>query len=185
MVGLHDFGDYASLEEEIAELVKSHGPISITELMELLRPTRGQLTNGSIRNSLLACDEIFLTAKKRRWDVADRVFRASNDVRRLQVAIRISAYRDSVPLSSVYKRVRATGIDYSLETILSAVWKDREINLEGGYVHYAGGDAEIEHYLATGEPKALWQLDYRNHIEEQVFDTSTLDALLSEFDLYV
>ncbi|HFO1288695.1 TPA: sigma factor-like helix-turn-helix DNA-binding protein [Pseudomonas aeruginosa] len=185
MVGLPSYGDYLPLETEIAELVETHGPVSITEVMELLRPTRGELTNGSVRNSLLACDGVYLTAEKRQWDVADRVFNDPADIRRLQSAIRMAAYKESVALSSVYNRVRSTGIEYAVGTILSVVWKDPDITLERDYVRFDGTDTEIERYYATGEPTTLWQLDYRNHTEEKSVDTGVLDALMKEFDLYV
>lgn len=185
MVGLPSFEDYLPLESEIAELVETHGPVSISEVMELLRPTRGELTNGSVRNSLIACDEVYLTAEKRQWDVADRVFNDPDDIRRLQAAIRMAAYKESVVLSSLYNRVRSTGIMYALGTILSVVWKDPDITLQRDYVRFDGADAEIECYYATGEPATLWQLDYRNHTEEKSVDTGVLDALIKEFDLYV
>ena len=185
MVGLPSYGDYLPLETEIAELVETHGPVSISEVMELLRPTRGELTNGSVRNSLVACDEVYLTAEKRRWDVAYRVFNDPADIRRLQTAIRMAAYKESVALSSVFNRVRSTGIEYALGTILSAVWKDPDITLERDYVRFDGTDTEIERYYATGEPTSLCQLDYRNHTEEKSVDTGVLDALIKEFDLYV
>ncbi len=185
MVGLPSYEDYLPLETEIAELVEHHGPVSISEVMELLRPTRGELTNGSIRNSLVACDEIYLTGEKRQWDVADRVFNDPADIRRLQAAIRMAAYKESVALSSVYNRVRSTGIEYAVSTILSVVWKDPDITLERDYVRFDGMDTEIERYFATGEPITLRQLDYRNHTEEKPVDTGVLDALMKEFDLYV
>lgn len=185
MVGLPSYGDYLPLETEIEELVETHGPVSITEVMELLRPTRGELTNGSVRNCLIACDGIYLTPEKRQWDVADRVFKDHSDIRRLQCAIRLAAYKESVALSSLYNRVRSTGIEYALGTILSVIWKDPAISLERDYVRFDGTDTDIERYYATGEPAALWQLDYRNHTEEKSVDTSVLDALMKEFDLYV
>lgn len=185
MVGLPSYGDYLPLETEIAELVEAHGPVSISEVMELLRPTRGELTNGSVRNSLIACDEVYLTAEKRQWDVAGRVFNDPADIHRLQTAIRMAAYKESVVLSSLYNRVRSTGIEYALGTILSVVWKDPDITLERDYVRFDGPDTEIERYYATGEPNTLWQLDYRNHTEEKSVDTGVLDALIKEFDLYV
>lgn len=185
MVGLPSFEDYLPLETEIAELVETHGPVSISEVMELLRPTRGELTNGSIRNSLVACDEIYLTGEKRQWDVADRVFNDRADIRRLQAAIRMASYKESVALSSVYNRVRSTGIEYAVGTILSVIWKDPDITLERDYVRFDGADTEIECYYTTGEPTTLWQLDYRNHTEERSVDTGVLDALMKEFDLYV
>lgn len=185
MVGLPSYEDYLSLESEIAELVEAHGPVSISEVMELLRPTRGELTNGSVRNSLIACDEVYLTAEKRQWDVAGRVFNDPSDIHRLQTAIRMAAYKESVVLSSLYNRVRSTGIEYALGTILSVVWKDPDITLERDYVRFDGPDTEIERYYATGEPNTLWQLDYRNHTVERSVDTGVLDALIKEFDLYV
>ena len=185
MVGLPSYGDYLPLETEIAELVEAHGPVSISDVMELLRPTRGELTNGSVRNSLIACDEVYLTAEKRQWDVAGRVFNDLADIRRLQAAIRMAAYKESVALSSVYNRVRSTGIEYAVATILSVVWKDPDITLERDYVRFDGTDTEIERYFATGEPITLRQLDYRNHTEEKSVDTGVLDALIKEFDLYV
>lgn len=185
MVGLPSFGDYLPLETEVAELVETHGPVSITEALELLRPTRGELTNGSVRNCLVACEEIYLTAERRKWDVAGRVFNDLADIRRLQTAIRMAAYKESIALSSVYNRVRSTGIEYALGTILSVVWKDPDMTLERDYVRFDGTDGEIEHYYATGEPTTLWQLDYRNHTEEKSVDTGVLDALIKEFDLYV
>ncbi len=185
MVGLPSYEDYLPLETEIAELVETHGPVSISEVMELLRPTRGELTNGSIRNSLVTCDGIYLTGEKRQWDVADRVFNDPADIRRLQAAIRMASYKESVALSSLYNRIRSTGIEYAVGTILSVVWKDPDITLERGCVRFDGTDTEIECYYATGEPTTLWQLDYRNHTEEKSVDTGVLDALMKEFDLYV
>ncbi len=185
MVGLPSFGDYIPLETEVSELVETNGPVSISGLIELLRPTRGELTNGSVRNCLVASDEIYLTAEKRQWDVAERVFRDPADIRRLQVAIRMAAYKETVALSSIYNRIRSTGIEYALGTILSIVWKDQDITLQGDYVRFDGTDAEIENYYATGEPATLWELDYRNHTEEKSVDTGLLDTLLKEFDLDV
>lgn len=185
MVGLTSFGDHLPLETEVEEIVEKHGPVSISEVIELLRPTRGELTNGSVRNTLVASNEIFLTSEKRKWDVAERVFKDTADIRRLQIAIRMAAYKSTVALSSIYNRVRSTGIEYALGTILSIVWKDPDITLEGGCVRFDGTDNEIERYYASCEPTTLWQLDYRNHTDEKSVDTGMLDALVKEFDLYV
>src|SRR5690606_28134548 len=124
MVGLPSYEDYLPLETEIAELVETHGPVSITEVMELLRPTRGELTNGSVRNSLLACEAVYLTAEKRQWDIADQVVIGLADICRLQTAILIAAYNDFVALSSDHNRLCSTGIEYARGTVLSVLWKD-------------------------------------------------------------
>jgi hypothetical protein len=185
MVGLPSFEDYLPLESEVEELVETHGPVSITDVIDLLRPTRGELTNGSVRNTLIASDEIFLTSEKRKWDVAERVFNDASDIRKLIIAIRLAAYREKVALSSIYNRIRSTGINYGIGTILSVVWKDQEIKQDGDYVGFFGTDAEIESYYATGEPKTFSQLDYRNYSEEKSIDTGILEALVKEFDLSV
>src|SRR5690606_40414116 len=88
MVGLPTYRDYLPLEAEIAEMVEVHGPVSIAEIIELLRPTRGELTNGSVRNSLVASEDIYLSAQNRKWDIVDRVFREPADIRQLQTAVR-------------------------------------------------------------------------------------------------
>ncbi len=185
MVGLTRFGDYLPLEAQVEELVEKHGPVSIADVIELLRPTRGELTNGSVRNTLIASDEIFLTYEKRKWDVSERVFNETSDIRKLQIAIRMAAYKEKIALSSVYNRVRSTGIHYGIGTILSVVWKDPELMQDGDYVGFFGTDAEIESYYATGEPTTFSQFDYRNHTKERSIDTGILEMLVKEFDLNV
>jgi len=185
MVGLACFGDHQPLETEVEELVEKYGPVSVSDIIELLRPTRGELTNGSVRNTLVASDEIFLTYEKRKWDVAGRVFSDASDIRKLQVAIRMAAYKEKIALSSVYNRVRSTGINYGIGTIISVVWKDSETKQDGDYVEFFGSDAEIENYYATGEPEKFSQLDYRNYTEERSIDASILEELVKEFDLNV
>ncbi|SHK65124.1 Sigma-70, region 4 [Marinobacter antarcticus] len=185
MVGLACFGDHLPLETEVEELVEKHGPVSTSEVIVLLRPTRGELTNGSVRNTLIASDEIFLTSEQRKWDVAERVFNDASDIRKLQIAIRMAAYRKMVALSSVYNRIRSTGVNYGIGTILSVVWKDPETKRDGDYVGFFGTDAKIESYYATGEPMTFSQLDYRNYTEDRSIDTGILDALVNEFDLNV
>ncbi|WP_206477976.1 sigma factor-like helix-turn-helix DNA-binding protein [Halomonas sp. KRD171] len=185
MVGMAGFEDHLPLETEVEVLVEKHGPVSVPEIMELLRPTRGELTNGSVRNILIASNEIFLTSEQRKWDVAERVFNDTSDIRKLQIAIRLAAYNEKIALSSVYNRIRSTGVIYGIGTILSVMWKDPEIKRHGDYIGFFGTDAEIERYYATGEPTTLSQLNYRYFSEKRAIDTGILDALVKEFDLDV
>ncbi|MBW7469709.1 hypothetical protein K0B93_01755 [Marinobacter sp. F4218] len=185
MVGLPSFGDHLSLESEIEGIVENHGPVTITEVIDLLRPTRGELTNGSVRNTLVCSDKIFLTSEQRKWDVAERVFNNASDIRKLKIAIRLAAYKEQVALSSVYNRIRSTGVDYGIGTILSVIWKDPETKRDGDYIGFFGADTELENYYETGEPRALAQLDYRHYSVERSIDTAILDSLVREFDLNV
>jgi len=173
MVGLLDpqfQGQFELLDDTIEDLVRKHGPLSITEIKRRISSTR-EVLDTAISCSLIKNPEI-IASSRGHFDMQDRVLGGEEKTTKLLNAIKLSLLPGEITFPVLSVRLRSIGIDMPMPTLISFVQKQHCISI----------NEERISLLDVDEPMLAYERKFQEALEDQI-NGSLAESLLAESNL--
>ena len=173
MVGLLDpqfQGQFELLDDTIEDLVRKHGPLSITEIKRRISSTR-EVLDTSISFSLMKNPEI-IASSRGHFDMQDRVLGDEEKTTKLLNAIILSLLPGETTFPVLSVRLRSIGIDVPMPTLISFVQKQHCISRNEDRISLRDVDEAILAY----------ERKFQEALEDQI-NGSLAESFLAENNL--
>lgn len=177
MIGLLDpqfQGQFELLDDTIEDLVRKHGPLSISEIKRRISSIR-EVMDTSISFSLIKNPEI-IASSRGHFDMQDRVLGGEEKTTKLLNAIILSLLPGETTFPVLNVRLRSIGIDIPMPTLISFVQKQ----------HCISRTEDRISLLDVDELTLAYERKFQDAIEDQInrsFSGSLLvESNLSEFE---
>ena len=148
MVGLIDFNieeTFISLEDEVCDLVRDHGPISILDIVDRMSATR-KLCNDSGVRLILSGQPWIVEVGYRKYDVIDRLFSDKEEMQRYILAIKISLLGGVKSKFAISEDLRAVGLSKATPEVVGSLLANVDHVAEKSLVRLVSMDVELGTY---------------------------------------
>lgn len=173
MIGLLDpqfQGQFELLDDTIEDLVRKHGPLSISEIKRRISSTR-EVLDTSISFSLIKNPEI-VASSRGHFDMQDRVLGGEEKTTKLLNAIILSLLPGETTFPVLNVRLRSIGIDIPMPTLISFVQKQ----------HCVSRNEDRISLLDVEELTLAYERKFQDAVEDQS-NGSFSESLLAESNL--
>lgn len=177
MVGLSSFDidqTFVALEDEVCELVKKFGPISIPEIMDRMSETRKLCNDSGVRLILSSQPWIVETGYKT-YDTSWRVLGSEAEFQRYVLAAKIALLGGTKSSYAIATELKSVGLQKATSELVSALMESVEHTLVGSAYRLLDMNDELEEYEAFAQ-KALHRNEVLDSDSERFAALKALDC---------